>query len=189
MAVPVRQRGFRPIGTRIGGVTYGNQFAQAQVFWNDDWLKRAGVQAFVRAGRDAGKVARAKSPSSRVARSISTNFYSGGAKTGMNIAGIIRARNPLSHLFELGVKPHTIAPKGSLAGLIALGRSRTKSTASGHKKGVSSRGKRIAMKFPDGGFSRGTVDHPGMEAKPFLRPAAAAFPEIYRRALSRFLRY
>lgn len=175
MATPVRMR----------GVTYGGQFAQAQVFWNDSGLRAAGREAFVVAGRQAGGVARAASPSSHVARSISTRFFSGGGATGLNIAGIIRASSPLAHLFELGVDPHPIAPKNSLQSLIERGRTTTTKSRSVR---MSAKG-RIAMKFPDGGFARGTVQHPGMAAKPFLRLGAAAFPELYARALSAQLRY
>ena len=104
----------------------------------------------------------------------------------MNIAGIIRASSPLAHLFELGVNPHAIAPKGSLASLIERGRA----GGGGKSRTVRRSAKaRIAMKFPDGGFARGTVQHPGMKAEPFLNPAAAAFPELYSRALSAQLRY
>lgn len=42
---------------------------------------------------------------------------------------------------------------------------------------------RQAMKFPDGGFAAGTVEHPGTHAHPFLEPAAEAFPEIAYRSL------
>lgn len=188
MATPVRLRG-QVVGTRSGGVVYGTTHAQAQVFWDDSPLKQATRQAFVNAGREAGGLAKVKSPSRTVARSIGVRFYSGGEATGMDIAGIIRARSPLAHLFESGTKPHAIAPKGSLQGLIALGRSRGKSSSSGHKRGVSARGKSVAMKFPDGGFARGTVQHPGMQARPFLLPAAAAFPRLYHAALSRHLRF
>lgn len=176
MATPVRMR----------GVTYGGQFATAQVFWNDSGLRSAGREAFVIAGRQAGAIARAGAPSSRVARSISTRFFTGGGATGLNIAGIIRASSPLAHLFELGVKPHAIAPKNSLASLIERGRT----GGGGKSRSIrrSAKGK-IAMKFPDGGFARGTVQHPGMQAEPFLNPAAAAFPELYSRALASQLRY
>lgn len=177
MATPVRMR----------GVTYGGQFVQAQVFWNDSPLRAAGRAAFVIAGREAGGVARSLAPSSRVARSVSTRFFSGGAATGMDISGIIRASSPLAHLFELGVNPHAIAPKNSLAALIEKGRA-SRSTKAGRRVS-SSRSGRIAMKFPDGGFARGTVQHPGMAEKPFLRPAAAAFLGLYNRALSSQLRF
>lgn len=175
MATPVRMR----------GVTYGGQFITAQVFWNDSGLRSAGREAFVIAGRQAGAIARAGAPSSRVARSISTRFFTGGGATGLNIAGIIRASSPLAHLFELGVDPHPIAPKNSLQSLIERGK-----TTKNKSRSVRSTAKgRIAMKFPDGGFARGTVQHPGMGAEPFLNPAAAAFPELYSRALSGQLRY
>lgn len=167
-----------------GGVRYGNAFAQAEVFWNDDPLKAAGVRAFVSAGRLARDVAKSGSPSSRVARSTSVRFFSGGAATGMDIAGIIRAGNPLAHLLELGTKPHAIAPRGSIFGVTTSKGGLRKS-----RRGTTSKTARVAMKFPDGGFARGVVRHPGTREQPFMRPAAAAFPALYNRALSQELRY
>ncbi len=35
-----------------------------------------------------------------------------------------------------------------------------------------------AMKFKDGGFARGTIEHPGTAAHPFLRPVAEAWPLV-----------
>lgn len=104
----------------------------------------------------------------------------------MNIAGIVRASSPLAHLFEEGADPHGIAPRNSLQSLIERGRA-SSSTRQGRSVRRSAKGK-IAMKFPDGGFSKGTVQHPGMQARPFLRPAAAIFPVLFNRQMSRNLR-
>lgn len=38
-----------------------------------------------------------------------------------------------------------------------------------------------ALAFPEGGFARGEVSHPGSGAKPFLRPAAAGWPALFVR--------
>jgi hypothetical protein len=40
-----------------------------------------------------------------------------------------------------------------------------------------------AMKFPDGGFARGTIQHPAVAAHPFLRPVADAWPLIVKAEL------
>lgn len=175
MATPVRSR----------GVTYGNQFIQARVFWDDSGLRGAGRAAFVIAGRETAALARSLSPSSHVARSTRARFFSGGAASGMDLVGIVRASSPLAHLFELGVDPHPIAPKNSLQSLIERGRTTTNKSRSVRR---TAKGK-IAMKFPDGGFARGTVQHPGMAEHPFLRPAAAAFPGFFNRAMSAQLRF
>jgi hypothetical protein len=171
--------GGRQIGTRSGGVLFGTT-ASAEVYWNDDWLKQAGLRAFRSAGVKTRGVAVARAPAARVRRTISLSFFSGGAVTGLNIAGILRAGSPLAHLFELGVERHNIAPKNSLASRMSRGRS------TGRNVGMSKKG-RIAMKFPDGRFARGTVSHPGMAAKPFMRPAASTFPGFFRNDLRRLL--
>lgn len=182
MATPVRMRG-QLVGMRSGGVTYGTGMVQAQVFWNADPLRSVGVKAFVAAGRQARDVAKSAATSRRVARSTSVRFFSGGATTGMDVAGVIRASSPISHWFEEGVKPHMIGPSLGLGVTTAKGGLRTSVSKSRSKK------RRGALKFPDGGFSKAPVRHPGMAAKPFLRPAAAAFPQFYNAQLARLLRY
>lgn len=155
-----------------------------KTMWQDDWLENAVGNSFVRASFKTAELARSSADSSAVARSIGTRFYGGGAAS--VLVSIVRASSPLAHLFELGVKPHAIAPKNSLQSLIERGRQ----GAGGKSRRVrtSTRG-RIAMKFPDGGFARGSVNHLGMQARPFMRPAAAAFPALYNRELSIRLRY
>lgn len=155
-----------------------------KTMWQDDWLQHAVGNSFVRASFKTAEIARANADSSSVARSISTRFYGGGLAN--ELTAVVRARSPLAHLFELGVKPHAIAPKNSLQSLIERGRA----GGGGKSRRVraSSRG-RIAMKFPDGGFARGSVNHPGMAERPFMRPAAAAFPALYNRELAARLRY
>lgn len=155
-----------------------------KTMWQDDWLQHAVGTSFVQASYKTAALARSNADSSSVARSIGVRFYGGGIAA--ELAAVVRARSPLAHLFELGVKPHAIAPKNSLQSLIERGRAgyggksrRVRTTAKG----------RIAMKFPDGGFARGSVNHPGMQARPFMRPAAAAFPALYNRELSSRLRY
>lgn len=152
--------------------------------WDDSWLENAVGQSFVRASYKTAGVARTGSPSATVARSINTRFFGGTAAD--ELVAIVQARSPLAHLFELGVKPHAIAPKNSLQSLIERGRA----GGGGKSRRVraSSKG-RVAMKFPDGGFARGSVDHPGMAAQPFMRPAAAAFPALYNRELSIRLKF
>jgi hypothetical protein len=64
---------------------------------------------------------------------------------------VVGSPDPLAGILEKGTRPHDIAPKV-----------------------------RLAMKLPDGGFARGSVDHPGTRAQPFLRPASELFPVLYR---------
>jgi len=70
----------------------------------------------------------------------------------------IGSNSPLGILFEKGVGPHEINPK------------------------------RNVLKLADGSFVTGPVRHPGMAAKPFLRPSLALWPTLYRRAASVALR-
>jgi hypothetical protein len=66
--------------------------------------------------------------------------------------------SPLGILFEKGVGSHEINPK------------------------------RNVLKLADGSFVTGPVRHPGMAAKPFLRPALALWAPAYRRMASGALR-
>ena len=70
----------------------------------------------------------------------------------------IGSNSPLGILFEEGVGPHEINPK------------------------------RNVLKLADGSFVTGPVRHPGMAAKPFLRPALALWAPAYRRAASGAIR-
>lgn len=155
-----------------------------KTMWQDDWLQHAVGTSFVRASYQTAALARTNADSSRVARSIGVRFYGGGIAA--ELTAVVRATSPLAHLEELGTKPHAIAPRNSLQSLIERGRA----GGGGRSRRVrtSSRG-RTAMRFPDGGFARGSVNHPGTQARPFMRPSAAAFPALYNRELSSRLRY
>lgn len=178
MATPAMLRGVQ-VGTRSGGVLFGRTTG-AQVFWEDSWLKQIGIQSFRAAGIKTKRVAQVKAPARRVARSISVSFFSGGMATGMNVAGILRASSPLAHLFEKGTKRHVIPPANYKGAARALSGARPRSFSK--RRGYSGK---VALKFPDGGFSRAPVPHPGMGARPFMRPAAALFPGLFRDELRR----
>lgn len=154
---------------RAGTFTRGTD-----VWWDDQWLKTGAKKAFASAARKTGDAARIKAPGSHIRRSITLSI--GGRATDSSMVGILRARSPLAHLFELGVQPHTIAPSGvrsTRKGRTRLGRAGA--IAFDPDSGSVVRGRRQAMKFPDGGFARGAVSHPGMRAQPFMRPSAALF--------------
>jgi hypothetical protein len=70
----------------------------------------------------------------------------------------IGSNSPLGILFEKGVGPHEINPKKQV------------------------------LKLADGSFVTGPVRHPGMAAKPSLRPALALWAPAYRRMASGALR-
>jgi hypothetical protein len=70
----------------------------------------------------------------------------------------IGSNSPLGVLFEKGVGPHEINPKKNV------------------------------LKLADGSFVTGPVRHPGMDAKPFLRPALALWAPAYRRMASGAIR-
>ncbi len=179
MATPVRFRG---------------QFAaQAEILWNSGPLQRTVALAFRDAVRDTGKVAKATAPSATVGRSVSSRLYSGGAATLTNLVGIVRARSPLAHLFEAGTDPHVIAPAAYKFGARALSPNITRDALGNIRRSMKAStafrraGGRVALKFPDGGFSRAPVTHPGMEAQPFMKPAAAVFGSLFRSRLRRAL--
>jgi len=70
----------------------------------------------------------------------------------------VGSNSPLGILFEKGVGAHEINPKKQV------------------------------LKLADGSFVTGPVRHPGMAAKPFLRPALALWAPAYRRAASGAIR-
>ena len=70
----------------------------------------------------------------------------------------IGSNSPLGILFEKGVGAHEINPK------------------------------RNVLKMADGGFVTGPVKHPGMAAKPFLKPALAQWAPAYRRTAAGAIR-
>jgi hypothetical protein len=102
------------------------------------------------AAAEFGRVVAAKAPSKTVAASIFVAPTGDGATVG--------SRSPLGALFEKGVGPHEIAPKGQV------------------------------LKLADGRFVTGAIRHPGMRAQPFLRPSLPLWPSLYRRAASGALR-
>ncbi|MGH2373046.1 MAG: hypothetical protein ACRDIC_06150 [bacterium] len=71
---------------------------------------------------------------------------------------VVAAKHPLGILFEKGVGSHEIAPKNKV------------------------------LKLADGRIVTGPVRHPGMRAKPFLRPTLPLWPGLYRRNASVALR-
>jgi len=71
---------------------------------------------------------------------------------------LIGARHPLGKLFEDGVGAHEINPKKQV------------------------------LKMADGGFVTGPVKHPGMAAKPFLKPSLPLWAPAYRRTAAGAIR-
>jgi hypothetical protein len=78
--------------------------------------------------------------------------------SGTTTSFLIGSNSPLGILFEKGVGPHEIEPKKKV------------------------------LKMADGGFVTGPVKHPGMGAKPFLKPALGLWAPAYRRAASGAIR-
>lgn len=139
-------------------------------FWNDDWLQAASARAF----RDAAYGVKRKVASGtdnwpiKVAGPYFGQQLAGakrGVKTGRGDTAVIKAGG-LGPIKEKGAKPHTIEA----------------SAISGKRRRG---GKRQALKF--GGRYATRVQHPGFRAKPFMRPAAALFPGLYKSALARQL--
>jgi hypothetical protein len=64
----------------------------------------------------------------------------------------VGSAHPLAAFFEKGVGPHEIEPKGRV------------------------------LRLADGRFVTGPVKHPGMRAKPFLRPLLPLWASLYRRS-------
>jgi len=78
--------------------------------------------------------------------------------TGTATNFLISATHPLGLLIEKGAGPHQIEPRKKV------------------------------LKMADGGFVTGGVQHPGMAAKPFLRPSLALWAPAYRRTAAGAIR-
>ena len=148
--------------------------------WNPTALNGALRSAFDVAARQTKALASARNPApSRIGIRLSrrgTNVY------------VLEGKGGLAHLFEGGVKPHTIAPLYYAAGAIQQGfvpgtkamQAIARRTRRFDKGGG---GANYALKFRTSGrYGRASVQHPGMRAQPYIHPAAAAFPTLYRRA-------
>ena len=139
-------------------------------FWNDSWLQAASDRAFktaaygvkqkVQGGVDGWPI--------KVGGPYFGQQLAGakrGVRTGRGDTAVIKAGG-LGPIKEKGAKPHTIEA----------------SAISGKRRRG---GRRSALKFGDRYATR--VQHPGFRARPFLRPAAALFPGLYKSALARQL--
>jgi hypothetical protein len=70
----------------------------------------------------------------------------------------VGSSHPLGLMFEKGVSSHEITPKDKV------------------------------LKLADGRFVSGGVRHPGMKAKPWLRPVLPLWPSLYRRQAAQVFR-
>jgi hypothetical protein len=70
----------------------------------------------------------------------------------------VGTQNPVGTFFEFGTKPHEIEPKKKV------------------------------LKLADGSFVSGPIQHPGMKAKPFLRPTLPLWTPLYQRRAAVALR-
>lgn len=118
------------------------------------------------------KQAKVNAPNKRVRRSLSSVVNSRGG-TYLARVGPRKGNARLATLFERGVKPHVIRPRKKTV-LAAL-----RGTL---RRGVRSR--RITLNTANYSwtFFGRAVQHPGMAARPFLRPALpSAWPEGQRK--------
>lgn len=120
----------------------------ATVIWRPEPLTARLIAAARPAAQEVARAAQLKAAaaSKRVAASIRV--------TGTTTDFAIAATDPRAPLFEKGVRPHEIQPRGKV------------------------------LRLADGRFVTGPVRHPGMQAKPFLRPSLALWPTAYRRTAS-----
>ena len=141
----------------------------ASVFWNDAPLKGALKGAFRVSVIQAAAVAAGNVRGSSGVRSKTKAIITGDG------VAIVKSTDFKAHWWEEGIDQHVIGPRN-------LGRGRGTGLRSRRRK--SSTGKGVALKFPDGGFSRAPIQHPGMAERPFLRPMLPIWPVLYRRAAS-----
>ena len=124
----------------------------ATVIWRPEAFNARLVSAARPAAQEVAKAAQvgAARASRRVAASIRV--------TGTATNFLVGAAHPLGVLFEKGVGPHEIEPRGGV------------------------------LRLADGRFVTGGVRHPGMPAKPYLEPAMRLWPTLYRRMASELIR-
>lgn len=153
--------------------------SMVSIKWSDDWLRAALKSAFRSAAYQSRNVSRGLvKGSSGVASRVTVRFH------GDSQASVF-STDPKAHWWELGIGAHEI-----VAGESSSRRRRSVGFGSGGTLGkvtvtrTKSTGKR-ALKF-DGRFAA-SVSHPGMSARPFLRPMLPAFPAIYRSHAARRL--
>lgn len=142
----------------------------AKFFWNDAKLQSASANAF----RTAAYGVKSKIEGGKPAKSIPVKgpFFGQqlagakrGVRTGRGDTAVIKAGG-LGPIFEKGAKPHVIEA----------------SAISGKRRRG---GKKKVLRFE--GRYAARVNHPGMRARPFMRPAAALFGPLYKSALARQL--
>jgi hypothetical protein len=138
-------------------------------FWNDAGLKSATNVGFVRSVKDAQAVAQAKNPAKGHIRiSVPKLDPSGFA--------LLKGLGPLAHLFEEGVKRHSIP-----VGKAKVERFSRRGTSVRKKRGGKQALKGASYEHP----IKRAVEHPGMIAKPYMAPAAQAWAGyLYQRAAS-----
>lgn len=112
---------------------------------------------------NAKLVAAARNAAQDFARAAAAKSSSKRVAASMKVFGAgtnftVGSTSPLASIVEQGAKPHEIEPK---------------------KK---------ALKLADGSFVSGSVQHPGQEARPFLKPLLPLWPNFYRRQAAQAFR-
>lgn len=118
-----------------------------KVYWSATALATAVATGMKDSVREAGNVARVKNPWPSHIKVAA--FVRGDT-------GYVIGKGPLAHIAEEGAEAHEIVPKGLT--LTPTGRRRRGSAVFGTKRGLS---------HPFGG----TIQHPGLAERPYIRPA------------------
>ena len=136
------------------------------MFWNDAPLRiaaRKGFRIAVPMAVAASKgLVRGSSGVREKTRAIITGETS----------AIVKSSDFKAHWWELGIDTHTVGPRN-------LGRGTGTGLRPRRRKGSTGKGVAIQFQGGDGGFRRFDVPHPGMTARPFLKPMLPMWPGFY----------
>lgn len=144
--------------------------ALTSLAWYPEKLTLRLKAAFPEAARETQAIAQGLNPAKRHIRVVLDSLNTSYGYV------FLRGRGGLAHIFEGGraggypIQPGLRTVRNSRRGTVRIGTS-------------STRGSQVAIKFTrgDGGFYRGPGFMGGpMRARPFIHPAAAMFPTLYR---------
>ena len=150
--------------------------ATTQTFWDDRWLRAAVKAAFRDAALKDKAVAQANARSagsSGIAQKMFLSYRS-------DISAVMGSRDFKAHWFELGTADHWGGPRNYGRGADSFSAGSFVKLRSRRSRGATGKGKAVKFTKGDGGFTSAPFRVPGMNERPYLKPAAATFPAIYR---------
>jgi len=136
------------------------------VLWNPAPLNNALKQAFRDTAYATARAIEATKPEHRIP--VKGPFFTNGGNRALIRSG------GLAPIFEKGAGRHFIFPKGAQA----VRKSKSKGQTVFKIRAIRGQTTTV-LRLADGNFAA-SVNHPGMEARPFQKPQADLFPARYR---------